>query len=66
MMLEARTGLFTTSFSSEPSDTPKEDQARVPTSTTASGSWARITGMICSAYDLMPDQLTPEGSLAIS
>ncbi len=66
MMLEASTGSFTTSDSSAPSDTPNEDQPRVPTRTGASGSAARITGMTRSAYSLTRDQLTPLGSLAIS
>jgi hypothetical protein len=49
MMLVAFTGLLTISVSSAPSETPSEDQPRVPTMTTASGSAARITGMTCSA-----------------
>ncbi|PSK65655.1 hypothetical protein B0E53_02413 [Micromonospora sp. MH33] len=49
MMLSARTGLLTISSELPPSETPNDDQPRVPTMTTASGSLARITGMTCSA-----------------
>ena len=50
MMLLALTGLFTISVSLAPSDTPSDDQARVPTSDHARpGPLARITGMTCSA-----------------
>ena len=66
MMFDAFTGLDTISFSSAPLDTPSDDQPRVPTMTTASGSFARMTGMTCSAYDLICCHETPLGSLAIS
>ena len=66
MMLVASTGLSITSVSLAPSETPSDDQPRVPTSTTPSGSAARITGMTCSAYLLIASQLTPLGSFAIS
>nr|WP_246869292.1 hypothetical protein [Saccharopolyspora sp. ASAGF58] len=47
--LSELTGLSTISCSLESSETPSDDQARVPTSTTESGSCSRITGMISSA-----------------
>ncbi|MDF2707216.1 MAG: hypothetical protein K0R62_2868 [Nonomuraea muscovyensis] len=49
MMFEALTWLSTTSLSPLPSETPSDDQARVPTRTMPSGSWARMTGMIWCA-----------------
>ena len=64
--LVARTGLLTTSRSSASSDTPSDAQARVPTSTTASESCARMIGITSSAYDRIRLQETSLGSLAIS
>ena len=49
MMLPASTGLSITSVELPPSETPNEDQPRVPTMTIPSGSFARMTGMTCSA-----------------